>query len=96
MTESEAFRRLMAAAKEGRIESFALPGAPVPPGLPITPWRGDQVDALLCLLCDDAHPLLFLDNLVGKCAVCGGRVQFRPTAPAGPRHCLICAAQALG
>ena len=46
---------------------------------------------IVCALCDDDHPLLFLDNQVADCVACGRRVQFRPDCPPGPRHCVPCA-----
>ena len=92
MSEAEAFLRLLAAAAAGRLEGYAMPDMPALPGLAFAPWRGEALDAVLCLLCDDGHPLLYLDNLIGRCRDCRGRVQFRPTAPPGPRLCLICAA----
>ena len=94
MSEAEALLRLLAAAAAGRLEGYAMPDMPALPGLAFAPWRGEAVDAVLCLLCGDGHPLLYLDNLIGRCRDCRLRVQFRPTAPPGPRLCLICAAQA--
>jgi hypothetical protein len=53
---------------------------------------GDPSPTLIvCALCDDDHPLVFLDNQVADCVACGCRVQFRPDCPPGPRHCVPCA-----
>jgi hypothetical protein len=55
---------------------------------------GDKLGAptlIVCALCDDEHPLMFLDNQVADCVSCGRRVQFRPDCPPGPRHCIPCA-----
>jgi hypothetical protein len=54
---------------------------------------GERFDFVICVRCDDAHPLLLLDNLIGDCGRCGSRVQFRPDAPDFPKLCLDCFAR---
>jgi hypothetical protein len=48
-------------------------------------------DIVVCQLCDDAHPLIFLDNEIGDCVRCRRRLQFRPDCPRGAMHCAECA-----
>lgn len=96
MTEKEAIVRLLAAARAAGSKVFAPPGSPKLPGLPIEPLQpGEAIAAVLCFRCDDEHPLLEPDARIGACGRCGAGVQFRPSAPPGPRLCLICAAEAL-
>jgi hypothetical protein len=52
---------------------------------------GDPIDVIVCVLCDDEHPLILLDNEIADCCRCGRRVQFRPECPAGPKTCIECA-----
>jgi hypothetical protein len=50
---------------------------------------------LVCVPCDDDHPLLHLDNVLGDCAGCGRRLQLRPGLPPEvmrlPLLCPFCA-----
>jgi hypothetical protein len=48
-------------------------------------------DIVVCQLCDDDHPLIFLDNETGDCLRCRRRLQFRPDCPRGAMHCPDCA-----
>lgn len=95
-TPSTLRQRLMAAIGSGAFQAWRHSEAPLLPGLPIAVWRGEEFDAVVCVRCDDDHPLLMLDNLIGECGRCAGRVQFRPTSPPGPRLCVECALALVG
>jgi hypothetical protein len=49
----------------------------------------DDETILICAPVDGE--LQLPDNLVGKCAECGRRLQYRPHAPKGRMMCLQCA-----
>ena len=72
-------------------EQKALTWMRPPLGLRVYP-PGERIDVIVCVPCDDDHPLLLLDNEVADCSKCGRRVQHRPNCPAGPKTCLHCAA----
>jgi len=80
LSQREVIELLVRASRSGRFQSFAAPEFAGLAGLPAF-VGGDTADVLLCMRCDDAHPLLFLDNLIGHCGDCGCRVQYRPDAP---------------
>jgi hypothetical protein len=81
LSEDKARAQFAAALRAGRVRGAVIGSVP---GLP--PWiklakPGELYDAVICLLCDDAHPLMLLDNEIGQCRDCGRRVQHRPGLP---------------
>ncbi len=100
MTEREAMDFLLAALRERKIEMAVHREAREVFDLPVpedvrTLADGDPcgIDAIICRPCDDAHPLLLLDNEIGQCRTCGRRVQFRPHCPTGEKTCIFCAVE---
>ena len=99
MTEEKAALRLMAAMRERGVTihihdtpiNRALVEDVVEPKLVLVADGDPRPTLIVCVLCDDDHPLIFLDNQVADCVGCGRRVQFRPDCPPGPRHCVPCA-----
>jgi len=101
VTEDEAADIVKRAMIAGRIESYGDPRLWAGSERlehnvkPHDPQAAPSYNLILCRRCDDAHPLMFLDNETADCCVCGCRVQFRPDVPPGPKTCLICAATQL-
>ena len=95
MTDQQAAEILWRATLAGDLDAGLMPElAPLAAAIGV-PVRGaeEPIATLLCCRCDDAHPLLLLDNLIGDCAGCGCRVQYRVTVKTPPRRllCLPCA-----
>lgn len=69
-------------------------GVVIPDWIKVLPYDSEKMKAAMyvCRAIEEGHPESWKDNLVGKCAICSTRIEYRPSAPDGiMKVCSKCA-----
>lgn len=59
-------------------------GFTIPDWVTILPYDSEEMKSAIyvCRAIEEGHPESLADNVVGKCAFCSTRIEYRPSAPA--------------